>query len=55
MQRAGYTAIPYACTAELSPIPSGWERVIVDVRVILLDTAHREIDSFVWQRNGGGE
>lgn len=55
MQQAGYTAIPYACTAELSPIPSGWERVIVETRVILLDTAHREIDSFVWQRNEGGE
>jgi hypothetical protein len=55
MQQAGYTAIPYACTAELSPIPGGWERVIVDTRVILLDTAHREIDSFVWQRNDGGE
>lgn len=54
MQQAGYTAIPYACTAELSPIPSGWERVIMDIRVILFDTAHREIDSFVW-RNDGGE
>ena len=55
MQQAGYTAIPYACTAELSPIPSGWERVIVDTRVILLDMARREIDSFVWQRNEGGQ
>ncbi len=55
MQQAGYTAIPYACTAELSPIPRGWERVIVDTRVILLDTARREIDSFVWQRNEGEE
>lgn len=44
-------AIPYECTAELSPIPSGWERVIFDARVILYDATHREIDSFVWQRN----
>jgi hypothetical protein len=51
MQQAGYTAIPYACTGELSPIPSGWERVIEDTRVILLDTARREIDSFLWQRD----
>lgn len=48
MQQA---AIPYACTAELSPIPSGLERVIIDARVILFDPAHREIDSFVWERN----
>jgi hypothetical protein len=51
MQQAGYTAIPYACTAELSSIPSGWERVIEDTRVVLLDVARREIDSFVWQRD----
>jgi hypothetical protein len=44
-------AIPYECTSELSPIPSGWERVIFDARVILYDATHREIDSFVWQRN----
>jgi hypothetical protein len=44
-------AIPYQCTAELSPIPSGWERVIFDARVILYDATHREMDSFVWQRN----
>jgi hypothetical protein len=44
-------AIPYECTAELSPIPSGWERVIFDARVILYDATHREIDSFIWQRN----
>jgi hypothetical protein len=52
MQQAGYTAIPYACTAELSPIPSGWQRVIVDTRVILVDSAHREVDWFEWYRNG---
>jgi hypothetical protein len=55
MQQAGYTAIPDACTAELSPIPSGWDRVILDIRVILLDSARREIDSFVWHREDGGE
>lgn len=44
-------AIPYQCTAELSPIPSGWERVIFDARVILYDATHREMDSFYWQRN----
>jgi hypothetical protein len=51
MAQARYAAIPYECTAELSPIPSGWERVILDARVILFDATHREIDSFVWQRN----
>jgi hypothetical protein len=50
MQQAGYTVVPGACTAELSPIPMGWERVIIDTRVVLLDSAHREIDWFVWQR-----
>ena len=44
-------AIPYECTAELSPIPRGWERVIFDARVILYDATHREMDSFYWQRN----
>lgn len=43
-------AIPYACTAELSPIPSGWQRVIIDARVVLFDPSRREIDSFVWMR-----
>ena len=51
MQQARYASIPYECTAELSPIPHGWERVILDARVILFDATHREIDSFVWQRN----
>ena len=51
MAAAGYSPIPGVCTAELSPIPSGWERVIFDAPVILFDTRHREIDSFVWQRN----
>lgn len=51
MAAAGYAPIPYACTAELSPIPTGWERVILDARVILFDSSHREIDSFVWQRD----
>jgi hypothetical protein len=46
MQQA---AIPYECTAELSPIPSGWERVIVDARVVLFNAMHREVDSFMWQ------
>jgi hypothetical protein len=55
MQQAGYTAIPYACTAELSPIPNGWERVIIDARVVLLDSARREIDSFVWRSDDRGE
>ncbi|MGE5112752.1 MAG: hypothetical protein ACM3JB_17945 [Acidobacteriaceae bacterium] len=44
-------AIPYECTAELSPIPRGWERVIIDARVVLFDPGHREIDSFVWMRD----
>jgi hypothetical protein len=48
MQRSDYTAIPSACTAELSTIPYGWERVIIDTRVVLLDARHREIDSFLW-------
>jgi hypothetical protein len=55
MQQAGYTSIPGACTGELSRIPRGWERVILDVRVILLDSSRREIDSFVWQRDESGE
>ncbi|HEU5399721.1 MAG TPA: hypothetical protein VFU86_00110 [Terriglobales bacterium] len=50
MAEAGYAPIPYACTSELSPIPTGWERVILDARVILFDASHREVDSFVWQR-----
>lgn len=41
--------IPYACTAELSPIPRGWDRVIVEDRVVLIDPSHRQIDVFVWQ------
>jgi hypothetical protein len=55
MQRAGYMSIPGACAGELSPIPSGWVRVIADVRVVLLDPSRREIDSFVWQRDESGE
>jgi hypothetical protein len=55
MQQAGYSAIPTACTSELAPIPRGWERAIVDVRVVLLDPSRREIDSFVWQRDESGE
>ena len=55
MQQAGYSVVPGACTAELSPIPTGWERVIIDARVVLLDRAHREIDSFVWQSDERGE
>ncbi len=51
MAAAGYAPIPYACTSELSPIPTGWERVILDARVILFDASRREVDSFVWQRN----
>lgn len=51
MQQAEYAPIPYACTAELSPIPRGWERVILDTRVILLDASRREIDSFAWRRD----
>jgi hypothetical protein len=50
MQRDGDgEPIPYACTAELSPIPRGWDRVIVQDRVILIDPSHRQIDFFVWQ------
>jgi hypothetical protein len=41
-------AIPYACTAELSPIPRGWDRIIVEDRVILIDPSHHQIDVFVW-------
>ncbi|MDT8070751.1 MAG: hypothetical protein ROO76_21535 [Terriglobia bacterium] len=55
MAEAGYAPIPYACTAELSPIPRGWERVILDARVILFDASHREVDSFVWQRRDDGD
>jgi hypothetical protein len=55
MQQAGYMLIPGGCTGELSPIPSGWERMIAGVRVILLDPSRREIDSFVWQRDENGE
>lgn len=51
MAQAGYAPIPYACTAELSPIPTGWERVILDARVILFDASRRQVDSFVWQRS----
>lgn len=51
MAAAGYAPIPYACTAELSPIPTGWERVILDARVILFDASHHQVDSFVWQRD----
>ncbi len=47
---AAAQALPYECTAELSPIPRGWERVIVDARVVLFDASHREMDSFYWQR-----
>jgi hypothetical protein len=50
MQRAGYgEPIPGACTSELSPIPTGWERLIVENRVVLFDRSRREIDFFVWQ------
>ncbi|MFB3815579.1 MAG: hypothetical protein ACE14L_15855 [Terriglobales bacterium] len=50
MQQAAYgDPIPYACTARLSPIPHGWERVIIDERVILRDAAHRVIDYFIWR------
>ncbi len=55
MAAAGYTVIPGACTAELSAIPQGWSRVVADARVILLDTAHREIDSFFWRAEPEGE
>jgi hypothetical protein len=48
MAQAGYEPIPGACTAKLSPIPRGWERVIVENRVVLLDPARRQIDFFVW-------
>lgn len=41
--------LPYECTAQLSPLPRGWERVIVDDRVILRDTARRVIDYFIWR------
>ncbi len=50
MQQYGNGApIPYACTRELSPIPSGWDRLIVENRVVLLDPSRREIDFFIWQ------
>jgi hypothetical protein len=50
MQQAGYgEPIPGACTAELSPIPHGWERVIIESRVVLFDPSRREIDYFVWR------
>lgn len=55
MQQAGYSVVPGACTAELSPIPDGWERVVTDTRVILLDAARREIDSFIWRAEDSGE
>lgn len=55
MQQAGYSEIPYACTGELSPIPDGWHRVIEDSRVVLLDSAQRVIDSFIWQAEDRGE
>jgi len=48
MARAGYSPLPGACTSELSPIPRGWERVVVENRVVLLDPARREIDFFIW-------
>lgn len=51
MQQARYAAIPHECAPELSPIPSGWERVIFDARVILLDARHREVDSFMWRND----
>ena len=48
MQQAAYgQPIPYACTTELSPIPRGWERVIIDARVVLFDPSRREVDYFV--------
>ena len=53
MAQAGYSPIPHACTNELSPIPSGWMRVIIDTRVVLFDSARREVDWFVWQRDDG--
>ncbi len=50
MQQAGYgEPIPGACTAELSPIPRGWERVIIDAQVVLFDPSRREVDYFVWR------
>jgi hypothetical protein len=55
MAAAGYTVVPGACTAELSPIPEGWSRVVEDSRVILLDAARREIDSFLWRAEQSGE
>ncbi len=48
MARAGYEPIPGVCSAELSPIPRGWERVIVDNRVVLFDPYRHQIDVFVW-------
>lgn len=50
MQQARYgEPIPYSCTTELSPIPQGWQRVIIESRVVLFDPSHREIDFFVWR------
>jgi hypothetical protein len=55
MAQAGYSEIPYACTGDLSPIPDGYHRVIIDTRVVLLDAAQRVIDSFIWQAEARGE
>ncbi|HWR14383.1 MAG TPA: hypothetical protein VN577_06120 [Terriglobales bacterium] len=49
MQRYG-EPIPGACMAELSPIPRGWDRIIVAERVVLIDPFRREVDFFIWQR-----
>jgi len=50
MQQAAYgQPIPGVCTTELSPIPRGWERVIIESRVVLFDTSRREVDYFIWR------
>lgn len=55
MEEQGYTVLPYACTANLSPIPNGYHRVIEDTRVVLLNAAQREVDSFFWEAEQSGE
>jgi hypothetical protein len=55
MAQAGYTELPYPCTAELSPLPSGYRPAVGDTRVVLLDAAQRVIDSFIWQAEARGE
>ena len=38
--------LPYACSDELPNIPSGWERVILSGRILLLDRERRIVDLF---------